>query len=185
MFASCGAPAANNASNAGNKTANAANTATAPAADKAAVEADIKKTLDEFAAALNKNDAGALEKHYTDDYTLIDQNGAIHTKASRIESVKSGAVKFEEMKFADVKVKTNPAGDGAVATAHVTGKSTMAGKSEARDSMVTWVLGKSKDKGWQFVNAQITDIKAGAKPADDKKADEVKKDAAPATNANK
>lgn len=185
IFTSCGAPAANNAANAGNKPANAANAATAPAADKAAVEAEVKKTIDEFAAALNKNDAGAVEKFYTDDYTLIDQNGATHTKASRIESIKSGAVKFEDMKFADVKVKTSPSGDGAVATAHVTGKSTFDGKSETRDSMVTWVLGKMKDKGWQFVNAQITDVKPGAKPADDKKSDDAKKDAAPAANANK
>lgn len=174
IFTSCGAPAANNAPNNGNKPANAANTATAPAADKAAVEGEIKKMMDDFAAALNKGDADALGKIYADDYTLIDQNGATQTRAARIEAVKSGKMKMEGMKFDDLKIKTNPTGDGAVVTGHVTGKSTMDGKTEERNSMVTWVMGKTKDKGWQFVSAQITDIKAGSAPAkaDEKKADE-------------
>ncbi len=179
IFTSCGAPAANNAANNGNKPANAANTATAPAADKAAVEGEIKKMMDDFAAALNKGDADALGKVYADDYTLIDQNGAMQTKAARIEAVKSGKLKMEGMKFDDLKIKTNPAGDGAVVTGHVTGKTIMDGKSEDRNSMVTWVMGKMKDKGWQFVSAQITDIKAGAAPA---KADEKKPDEKPVAN---
>ena len=94
MLSSCGAPAANNA-NAANKPANAANTATAPAAEKAAVEADIKKTMDEFVAALNKNDADGLGKFYTDDYTLVDQNGGVANKAARLEAIKSGKIKNE------------------------------------------------------------------------------------------
>ena len=183
MFTSCGAPAANNAGNAGNKPANAGNTATAPAVDKAAVEADIKKTMEDFAAALNKGDADGLDKFYADDYVLIDQNGGVNTKAARIEAVKSGKIKFEGMKFEDLKFKVNPAGDAAVVTGHVTGKNIVDGKSEDRNSMVTWVVVKNKDKGWQFINAQVTDIKAGAAPAkaDEKKADDKKPDA-PAAN---
>lgn len=167
LMASCGAPAANNSANAGNKASN-----TTPVADKAAVEGEIKKMMDEFAAALNKGDATALDKFYSDDYTLIDANGAMHTKAARIESIKSGKVKMEGLKFEDLKIKTNPAGDGAVVTGHVTGKTTTDGKTEENNSMVTWVMGKMKDKGWQFVNAQITNIKGDAAKADDKKADD-------------
>ena len=181
VFTSCGAPAANNAANAGNKAANAANTATAPGADKAAVEADIKKMMDEFAAALNKGDVAALDKFYSDDYTLIDANGAMQTKAARIEGIKSGKVKIEGLKFDDLKIKTNPAGDGAVVTGHVTGKTTTDGKTEENNSRVTWVMGKMKDKGWQFVNAQITNIKAAAAKTD-AKTEEKKPDAAPAAN---
>lgn len=172
LLISCGAPAANNAGNAGNK---AANTATAPAADKAAVEGEIKKMMDDFAAGLNKGDVAVIEKMYSDDYTLVDQDGVMQTKASRLEAIKSGKIKWEGLKFSDLKIKTNTAGDGAVVVGHVTGKTTMDGKTEDRNSMVTWVLGKMKDKGWQFVNAQITDIKAGAAKADDKKAEDDKK----------
>ena len=53
---------------------NAANTAAAPAPDKAVVEAEVKKTMDDFAAALNKGDVAALDKLYTDEYTLVDQD---------------------------------------------------------------------------------------------------------------
>ncbi len=182
MVTSCGAPAANNASNAGNKPANATNAATAPAADKATVEGDIKKMMDEFAAALNKGDVETLGKMYTDDYTLIDANGVVQTKAARIEAIKSGKMKMEGLKFSDLKIKTNPAGDGAAVTGHVTGKTTVDGKTEENNSMVTWVMGKSKDKGWQFVNAQITNIKADAAKTDDKKAEEKRADTAPAAN---
>lgn len=190
VLSSCGAPAANNAANNANKGANAANSATAPTADKAAVEADIKKMMDDFAAALNKADAAALDKMYSDDYTLVDQDGAMQTKASRMEAIKSGKIKWEGLAFSDLKIKTNPAGDGAVVVGHVKGKTTMDGKTEERNSMVTWVLGKMKDKGWQFVNAQITDVKAGAAKPDDKKADEKKDEAKsddkkPASEVNK
>ncbi len=181
IFTSCGAPAANNASNTGNKPANASNTATARAADKAAVEADIKKMMDEFVAALNKNDAAGLDKFYTDDYTLVDQNGGVASKAARLEAIKSGKVKNEGLKFDDLKFKINPAGTAAVVLGRVTGKASVDGKSEDRNSMVTWVVVKN-DKGWQFTNAQITDIKAGAAKPDDAKAEEKKPDAALAAN---
>ncbi|MFN0141070.1 MAG: nuclear transport factor 2 family protein [Pyrinomonadaceae bacterium] len=131
--------------------------------------------MDDFAAALNKGDAAALDKMYSDDYTLVDQDGVMQTKASRLEAIKSGKIKWEGLKFSDLKIKTHPSGDGAVVVGHVTGKTTMDGKSEDRHSMVTWVMRKMKDTGWQFVNAQITDIKGDAAKADDKKADDDKK----------
>jgi hypothetical protein len=86
------------------------------------------------------------------------------------------------MKAEDLKFKLNPTGTAAVVIGHVTGKNVVDGKSEDRNSMVTWVIVKN-DKGWQFTNAQVTDIKAGAATpakADDKKADDKKADVAPA-----
>ncbi|MEO5859913.1 MAG: nuclear transport factor 2 family protein [Pyrinomonadaceae bacterium] len=169
FISSCGAPAANNT--AANKPANAVNNAAAkPAADTAAVEADVKKFISDFEAALNKNDADAVGRFYSDDYTLIDQDGVMQTKASRVEQIKSGKVKWEGLKFSDMKVRTHPAGDGAVVYAHATGKTTIDGKTGDRDSMVTWVVRKGAD-GWHFLHAQITDVKGGApKPAEEKPA---------------
>lgn len=186
MWTSCAAPAANNtAANKPANAANAANSAAAPVADKAAMETEIKKMMDDFAVALNKADGAALDKMYADDYALVDQDGVMQTKASRMEAIKSGKIKWEGLTFTDLKIKTSPSGDGAVVVGHAKGKTTTDGKTEERDSMVTWVLGKMKDKGWQFVSAQITDIKAGAaKPADEKKEGE-HKEGAPAANANK
>jgi ketosteroid isomerase-like protein len=182
LFSSCADPAASNAtSNTGNKAANAANTATAPAANTAAVETDIKKMMDEFTVALNKGDTAVLDKMYSDNYTLIDQDGAIQSKASRMEAIKSGKVKWEGLAFSDLNIKSSPAGDGAVVVGRASGRTMMDGKSEDRNSMVTWVLGKTADKGWQFVSAQITDIKGGAAAAktDEKKADEKAADTVP------
>ena len=184
LWTSCSTPAANNT--AANKPANA-NTAapTSTAADKAATEAELRKMMDDFAVALNKADGAALDKVYADDYMLVDQDGAMQTKASRMDAIKSGKLKWEGLTFTDLKIKTNPAGDGAVVVGQAKGKTIMDGKSEERNSMVTWVVAKMKDKGWQFVSAQITDIKGGAAKASDEKKDDDKKEAAPAGNANK
>ena len=165
LMSSCESPPpANNA--AANRPVNAANNAAArPAADSAAIETDVKKFIADFEIALNKNDADAVGKFYNDDYSLIDQDGALQTKATRLEQIKSGKVKWEGLKFADLKVRTHPAGDGAVVYAHATGKTTVDGKTTDRNSMVTWVVRKGAD-GWHFLHAQITDVKAGAaKPA--------------------
>lgn len=168
FLSACGEPAATN--NATNKPANAANNAAASKPDTAAVEGEVKKTIADFEAALNKNDADSVGKYYADDYSLIDQNGEMQTKASRMEQIKSGKIKWEGLKFSDMKVRTHPAGDGAVVYAHATGKTTMDGKSEERNSMVTWVMRKGPD-GWKFIHAQITELKAGVKnPAEEKPA---------------
>ena len=192
VFISCDAPAGNNATASNsNKAANAASTAAAPVPDKATVEAEVKKAMDDFAAALNKGDAAALDKMYADDYALVDQDGAMQTKASRVEAIKSGKIKFQGLAFNDLKIRTHPNGDGAVVTGRVSGKNVVDGKTEERNSMVTWVVRKSKEAGWQFLNAQITDIKGGgASKIDEKKADEKKPDTAvntakPAAPANK
>lgn len=187
VFISCDAPAGNNATASNsNKAANAASTAAAPVPDKATVEAEVKKAMDDFAAALNKGDAAALDKMYADDYALVDQDGAMQTKASRVEAIKSGKIKFQGLAFNDLKIRTHPNGDGAVVTGRVSGKNIVDGKSGERNSMVTWVVRKSGG-AWQFINAQITDIKGGAAPAktDEKKPDAAANTAKPAAPANK
>ena len=163
----CGEQSSTNTNSATNRNPNSANNSASakPAADSAAVEADVRKFIADFEVALNKNDADAVGKFYNDDYSLIDQDGVLQTKASRLEQIKSGKVKWEGLKFSDLKVRTHPAGDGAVVYAHATGKTTIDGKTNDRNSIVTWVVRKGAD-GWKFLHAQITDVKAGApKPA--------------------
>lgn len=173
MIAGCDPGASNTA---GNKAANAGNAASAPVVDRDSLEADIRKMMDDFAAALNKGDVDAIGRMYSDDYTLIDADGVVQTKSSRLDAIKSGKIKMEGLKFNDLKIKTNPAGDGAVITGRVSGKTITDGKTEEANSMVTWVVAKTKDKGWQFVNAQITNIKASAAKPDEAKPDDKKSD---------
>ncbi len=179
LATACGEPTATNTT--ANKAANTAGNTAPKAADTAAVEADVKKMIADFEVALNKNDADAVTKFYRDDYELIDQNGQMQTKASRVEQIKSGKIKWEGLKFSDLKAMVHPVGDGAIVTARATGKVTMDGKSEDRNSYVTWVIVKDKD-GWKFVKAQITDIKGGTPPASGEKpaANSSESDKAPA-----
>ena len=177
MLTSCGAPAANNAANAGNKPANAANTATAPAADKGAAEADLKKLLAGAAESLAKNDADALEKVYGEDYMLVDQEGKVQTRAERIGALKSGDVKFSAFAYSDTNIRFNPDFSGAVVITKATFKSTVKGKAVDGDFRVTQVWGKDKTGAWKMYSGQATPIIAAAPAkADDKKAD------APAAN---
>lgn len=166
LLTACGDQTATNGS--ANKAANGGTNANASKPDTAAVEGEVKKMIADFEIALNKNDADAVGKFYNDDYTLIDQNGEMQTKASRTEQIRSGKVKWEGLKFGDLKIRTHPAGDGAVVYARATGKTTIDGKTDDRNSMVTWVTRKGPD-GWKFIHAQITDVKGGAqRPAEEK-----------------
>lgn len=182
MFTSCGAPAANNAAaNNSNKPANAANTATAPAADTAAIEADLKKLVTEYAASTAKNDIAAYEKTTTDSFMFVGNDGAVYTKAERIASMKSGATKYDALTYDDLNVRVNAEGNGAVVIGKATVKGTNMGKPIDETVRVTQVWSKTKD-GWKMASLQATNItaKADDKKADEKKPEEKKSDTAPA-----
>jgi len=53
-------------------------------------EKAVLQTLNEMAIALRSNNVNALDKLYADDYTSINQRGAIITKTTRLASIKSG-----------------------------------------------------------------------------------------------
>ena len=179
MFTSCGAPAANNAT-ANNSNKPAANTATAPAADAAAIEADLKKLVTEYAASTSKNDVAAYEKATTDNFMFVSNDGSVYTKAQRVDSMKSGATKYDSLTYDDLNVRVNAEGNGAVVIGKATVKGTNMGKPIDETVRVTQVWSKTKD-GWKMASLQATNITA---KADDKKADEKKpeekKPAAPA-----
>lgn len=185
LLTSCGSPAANNANAPKNTSANnAATTAATATPSSANAEADVKKLVSDLAAALSKNDTAALDKIYADDYTLVTQTGEIATKAQRIEAIKSGDLKFENVAFNDVKVRSY--GDSAVAIANTSGKSTNKGKVQETNFRVTFVANKTKD-GWRMVSAHLSPMPEAAKTDDAKKDDADKDDDSdkPAANANK
>lgn len=162
---SCGQPPANN--NTAAKPANVANnaTATAPAANAAAIEADIKKAMDTMGTALKNNDAAAMEKMFTDTYRFVSTDGSVSTGPDRIASMKSGDTKFESITYDEVSVRSNPEGNGAVTIARVTVKGKNLGTPVEGQNRVTYVWSKTPD-GWRLASAQVTEIKAAAaKPA--------------------
>ena len=177
MFTSCGAPAANNAA-ANNSNKPAANTATAPAADAAAIEADLKKLVTEYAASTSKNDIAAYEKATTDNFMFVGNDGAVYTKAQRVDSMKSGATKYDSLTYDDLNVRVNAEGNGAVVIGKATVKGTNMGKPIDETVRVTQIWSKTKD-GWKMASLQATNItaKADDKKADEKKPEEKKPDA--------
>jgi ketosteroid isomerase-like protein len=170
LLVSCGDPGAGNA---GNRTANAGNTANNAAAtapvNNAAIETDLKKLVNDTAAALAKNDVATLEKTYADNYMLVNLDGSVQTKAERLASFKSGETKFDSFAYDEVNVRINPEGTGAVVIARATAKGMNKGKPVAEGPIrVTQVWSKTKD-GWRQASGHATAITAVPAKADDLK----------------
>ncbi|HBE83889.1 MAG: nuclear transport factor 2 family protein [Blastocatellia bacterium] len=182
LFVSCG----DQGGNTSNKPANTANNASnAVPANTAAVEADIKKLVNDTAAALAKNDVATLEKTYSDNYMLVNLDGSVQNKADRLASFKSGDTKFESFVYDEVNVRTNPEGTGAVVIARATAKGTNRGRAVSGSIRVTQVWSKMKD-GWRQVSGHATTISdaAPAKP-DDKPAADAPANTSSNSTANK
>ena len=150
---------------AANKTANGTNNAitanTNTNANPAAVEADVKKLVNDVGAALGKNDADALDRMYADNYMLVDVDGSVKTKAVRLAELRSGEVKFESLVYEDISVRTNPEGTGAVVIAKAMAKGVSKGRPIGGEIRVTQVWSKTKD-GWRAVSGHATQIAGGA-----------------------
>lgn len=168
LIVSCGDQGAGNTAN---KPANAANNAAAPAANAAAIETEIKKIANDGVAAITKGDTSALDKLWADNYMFIGPDGAVTTKAQRIESLKSGQSKIESLAYDEMSVRSNPEGTGAILIGRATVKGVNMGKPTDGQFRFTQVWSKTKD-GWRSVSGQVTLITAAAAPAkaDDKPA---------------
>ena len=158
----CQPPASNTANNA-NRPANAVNNANVGAA-VANAEADIKKAMEEMAAANAKNDADAIAVRLADDYYLITPQGTLQTKAERLADMKSGRTKFENFAYEDIKVRQY--GNTAVATATVRAKGTTEGKEIAPQVRATLVFVRTGSEDWKLVSTHATGVTSGGeKPA--------------------
>lgn len=183
LFVSCGDQGGGNASNKPTNTAN--NSSNAAPANTAAVEADIKKLVNDTAAALAKNDVATLEKTYSDNYMLVNLDGSVQNKTDRLASFRTGETKFESFVYDEVNVRTNPEGTGAVVIARAAAKGTNKGKPVSSSVRVTQVWSKTKD-GWRQVSGHATTI-TDAAPAksDDKPAANAPANTASNSTANK
>ncbi len=119
------------------------------------VEDQIKKLETERAASIVKGDVAALAAQTSDDYTLINLNGAVSNKTQMVESFKSGQSKFTKDEVSDMKVRVY--GDTAVVTGKVSAAGMMAGKDATGDVMFTRVWIKKAGK-WMCVSLQQTRI---------------------------
>lgn len=175
LFTACAPTASDN----GNKPANSANANTsAKPADAAAIETEVKKVVNDAAAALAKNDAAALEKLYADNYMLVNLDGSVQNKADRLASFRSGETKFDSFAYDEVSVRSNPEGTGAIVIARATATGTNRGRKIEGTVRVTQVWRKFPD-GWKQVTGHATQITA-ASPA----ANTTASNSAPSANSN-
>ncbi|MGH9933434.1 MAG: nuclear transport factor 2 family protein [Pyrinomonadaceae bacterium] len=118
-------------------------------------EQAVRQLLNDIYAALGRNDAAALDRIYADDYTLINEDGVLTTKAPRLAAIKSGELKYESASFDELNVRLY--GNTAVTTYRAMIKAQSKGQAIGGQLKVTATFVKIKGR-WQLVAAHVTRI---------------------------
>ncbi len=117
-------------------------------------EQAIRQTMTELFDALNRGDADAAGRIYTDDYQIVMENGKTVTKAERISAMRSGALKFQSVGFDNLKIRLH--GDAAIATfRNASGRSNALGSEQENNSVGTVTLIYNGVR-WQVASAHLT-----------------------------
>jgi ketosteroid isomerase-like protein len=124
-------------------------------------EQAITKLEEEWAAALVKKDFTVIDRVTAPDWTLTAPDGQMQTKAQTDADLKSGVLKFESVKFSDLKFKIY--GDTAVVFGISKEKVSYKGEDMSGEYRFTDVFVK-KNGNWQCVATHVTKIAAKPKP---------------------
>src|SRR5262249_6173939 len=84
------------------------------------ISAQIIAAEDAYNQALVRGDWRTIEKMESEDFVFTGDDGSVKGRSHQIDVLKSGSVKFEEVKASDVKVQD--LGDVAVATGRLVEK---------------------------------------------------------------
>jgi len=121
------------------------------------VEQAVMQMEEELRAAISKGDTKAYGRIVGDDYVFTNQDAVVRTKAQMVSAYDSGSLKYESVKFDEIKVHAY--GDTAV----VTGRQTVKGQDNGKDIRgqfrYTRVYVKRQGR-WQLVATQVTRIPA-------------------------
>ena len=124
-------------------------------ATRIADERAVRQVEDKIAAALDHDDADALEKLWASDYVFVNPVGTIFTKAQRLAQLRSGTLNVESYSRDEETIRIYGT------TAIVIYRSTVAGQAKGQDisskRRVTTVLVKRNGR-WQAVSQQSTRI---------------------------
>lgn len=119
------------------------------------VEQELIKLEHEWADAVVRGDIAVLDRIEADDLIVTDPDGKVSNKAQGLADIKSGAFKVESIKLDDMKVQAY------WDTAVVTGRTTMKGQYNSRDSsgQYRWTDVFVKRQGrWQVVATHASQI---------------------------
>lgn len=111
---------------------------------------------EELRVAILKGDSKAYGRLIGDNYVFTNEEAVMRTKAQMVSAYDSGSIKYESVKFDDLKVHAY--GDAAVVTGRSTVKGRDGGKDISGQYRYTRVYVKQQGK-WQLVATQTTTIR--------------------------
>jgi len=122
------------------------------------VDQQLKKLEVAWGDAGIKKDYATLDQLLADDFSVIDEEGRIQTKAQGEAAMKSGEDVFTSQVLSDMKVRVY--GDAAVVTGKAVAKGTHKGKEVGGTYMFTdvWVKHGS---AWQCVAEHVSKLGKG------------------------
>jgi len=124
-----------------------------PAAASTPEEKSVLAAMDTWKQAMIKKDRAAFDKVLHPELLYGHSNGDLEDKALAIKHVVDGAATWEEITFADTKVRVR--GNTAMVTGKVQYRERETGKLEVVNLAVlsVWVKGA---QGWQMIARQAT-----------------------------
>lgn len=108
-------------------------------------------------AAQTANDFAAMEQLFADDLVYVHSSTVVDTKASFIESMRSGAVRYHRMTIGDITVRCH--GGLAVISGRTGFEVTARGQVMSMD-LLFHALWAKRASGLQFVSWQATRVPA-------------------------
>src|ERR1051325_5297569 len=123
------------------------------AAQLGKVEQELLFLEREWDDAIVRRDVAALERIVSDDFILVDAEGAVSTKKQLIEGIKTSEAEIEPFNTEDVRVRVY--GDTAVTTGRFTQKIRYRGKEYVNTFRYTDVYVKIQGR-WRGVAEQPT-----------------------------
>jgi ketosteroid isomerase-like protein len=123
-------------------------------------EQQIRALTNELVQADLKTDTAFLDKHLSEDYTIVHGDGKKLTKAQEIESFKTADRHYDSFDIREEEIRVY--GDTAIVRMLVSLKGTVNGKPFSGDvrTIRIWV---KQDGNWRAVAAQATRV-ASTKP---------------------
>jgi len=118
-------------------------------------EQAVERFIDEFAIAISANDAAGVNRLTAPGYTFVTPAGALQTAEQRLAPLRSGDLKYESVKYDEVRVRLY--GSVAVATTRVTVRGHLKGADIGGLFRSTLMLVKEEGR-WRLVASQASTI---------------------------
>ena len=112
--------------------------------------------MEEYKQAVLDSDVDALARIWADDYTFINPQGALVTRAERLANFASGNTNVGVIDD-EREITVHVHGDGAVVQNLSTLRGTFSGQPTATDLRGTFVWARQKGR-WQLLTNQLTPV---------------------------